>query len=178
MKITQKEETMSPSTNVNLDQVSGLMIFKETVNYMPKFRDSLAQRLEGLHINKCHLKLIVKEDLKQFPLLRGLSLPDNDLEKLDSDLFDFTPLLEVADFSRNNLKFIGANLLDSLVKIRFVDFSGADCIRRNAQSPGEFDELKVELATKCKNEVPTVASEQREEISENNFTGVLASFAA
>jgi hypothetical protein len=144
---------MSPSTYDDNDEIEGLSMWHQIVHYVPKFTVKIRKRLHIIQIYGCGLKELTKEDLKQFPQLRHLFLDKNDLEWLKSDVFVFNPKLEEISFLDNEkLKFIGANLLDSLPKLWNADFRSAGCIHFFAGSPETLNNLKTELKTKCKDE--------------------------
>lgn len=108
LNVTKKGEIMNPIAIASYNQMKGLEIHEQIVHFMPKFTESLAQSLEALLVDSCHLKDVSKEDLQQFSPLKLLSLANNDLEKLDGDLFDFMPRIEVVSFRGNEkLKYIG-----------------------------------------------------------------------
>lgn len=137
----------------NDTRVNGVMIVHQIVNYMPKFSDLLAQRLEYLQVSNCHLKDISKQDLQQFPQLKYLRLPNNDLKRLDRDLFEFNPQLESVAFSGNeNLKFVAENFLDSLTKLRFADFTCVRCVCFTASTPELLKNFNEMLKIHCRDE--------------------------
>jgi hypothetical protein len=149
MNVTKRGEIMSPNFENN-STVKMFEVEKKTVNFMPKFTVLLAKRLESLFIINCHLKVVLKEDLQQFPQLRRLSLSNNDLEWLNGDLFDYNPQLHSVWFNKNNLKFIGENLVNSLTKLDFVDFMDAGCINFCVWKLEMISELKEKLKCSCK----------------------------
>lgn len=63
-----------------ISKSSGFLM--KMANFIPKFTDSIAQRLSLLRVSICHLKVVSKEDLQQFPHSTYPSLPNNDLEWL------------------------------------------------------------------------------------------------
>jgi hypothetical protein len=143
---------MKPSSIDNETYVRGVEIRDQTVNFMPKFTCLLAQRLKALRIWSCHLKVISKDDLQQFPRLLQLFLQFDDIEWLEGDLFNYNPLLEIVGIlGNNNLLFIEANLLDSLKKIRHAYFAPG-CVGVNAESAADLKELMKKLKTSCKDE--------------------------
>lgn len=154
LKVTEKDETMNPSTIDDNEQVKGLVIKNQIVNFIPKFTDSLAKRLEALLVDSCHLKVVSKEDLQQFPQLKRLTLNNNDVERLGGELFDYNPQLELFWFDKDDhkLNFIGANLLDSLTKLKEVMFNGTGCINFYSNNLRTLQQLKKKLETSCKDE--------------------------
>jgi Leucine-rich repeat (LRR) protein len=153
LKITDRGAVMSPSLYDDNDEIEGLNIEYQIVRYIPKFTVKLAKRLKLLRIDRCGLKRVRKEDLKQFPQLERLTLGRNDLEWLEGDLFAFNPNLEVVSLhDSKKLKYIGENLLDSLPKLEAAIFGNSGCIDIVAFEADTLEKLKSDLKIKCKNE--------------------------
>lgn len=151
LTVTERSEIMNQSSIDNDNRVKVMRISDQTVNFIPKFTELLAQRLTVLQVDRCHLKFVSKEDLRQFPQLKEISLLYNDLEWLEGDLFESNPKLEVVLFSYNNeLMFIGANLIDSLPQLRQASFNFAGCMKYHAYNPEMMQRLKIYLKTRCK----------------------------
>lgn len=144
---------MNPSYIDENTRVKSLSIHNQIVNYLPKFTETLAQRLEVLWIESCQLKVVSKEDLRPFPKLLQVSLPHNDLEWLDGDLFDFNPQLGAVLLNDNEkLMIIGANFLNSLRRLWLVNLRSAGCINYYASDREYVQVLKDMLKTSCKGE--------------------------
>jgi hypothetical protein len=171
---------MNPNWIDNDNRVRKLKIFFQTVKFLPKFTVLLAQRLEYFQVHSCHLKVVSKEDLQQFPRLKFISLENNDLEWLNGDLFDFNPKLESVWFGLNKLKYIEENMFDSLTKLQWVDFSHADCIKTFISDPKrKLPGLKEELKTSCKDESTKskMLEERSKTASETTFTILTNTFS-
>lgn len=148
--ITGREDTLNTTSVDNSYLMKALEVDHQTVYYVPKFTGFFAGRIEALSFYSCKLKVISKEDLEQFPMLRQLKLIWNNLEWLNSDLFDFNKNIEAIDFYGNQrLKFIGANLLDLLPNLQKVNFQNCGCIDHSVFGPWLSD-VKDALETKCK----------------------------
>jgi hypothetical protein len=155
LTITHRDAVMNPSSYDDNDNFKSLTIRQQIVHYVPKFIEKFAKRLEYLTIYNCGLKEVRKEDLKQFPQLKILWLKYNDLEWLEGDLFVFNPKIEEIFFEGNKkLKYIEANLLDSLPKLVNANFYLAECIDIWAFNPKQMEKLKTKLKTECK-DTPT-----------------------
>jgi hypothetical protein len=153
IKVTDRGAVMNAGLYDDNDKIKGLIIRVQTVHYVPKITVKMAKRLQLLLIEECGLKEIRKEDLKQFPELKILQLDGNDLEWLEGELFVFNPELVVVSFNGNKkLKYIGANLLDSLPKLGDAYFESTGCIYYDAEGREQVEELKTELKTECKDE--------------------------
>lgn len=180
MNILQQDEVInSADLNINFDKVKGLDIRDQSVHYMPKFSELLAQSLEVLYISHCHLKSINRDDLKQFPNLRMLYLANNDLVSLDSNLFEFTTKLEVISFSWNKLTFIGVNILGPTKNLSKIWFIESGCVNYYAEMPVMTETVEAELQAKCgAKEIREAAAlrNQNDELEKKNdeFSNVIA----
>jgi hypothetical protein len=149
LTITEKCEIQEPSSIDNNVTVKGVRIENKIINYIPRFNESLAQRLTYFRIHNCHLKVVLKEDLQQFTNLTLLSLASNDLEWLGGDLFVFNTKLNVLWFHNNKLKFIGENLFDSATNVWNAHFN--DCFFVEFYDP-DFQKLKENITINCQDE--------------------------
>lgn len=150
LTITKTCEIQEPSLIDNNVTVKGLRIQNKIINYIPRFIESLAQRITYFRIHSCHLKVVSKEDLQQFANLTVLSLASNDLEWLDGDLFDFNTQLDVFWFHDNKVKFIGANLFDSFTKVWNLNID--NCFNFNGNYP-DLQKLKEKITINCQDEL-------------------------
>lgn len=149
MNVTRRAESISSASVSGISQVKGVMIESQTIHYMPKFDEFFGQRLEVMIIVSSHMKVIDKEDLRNYPNLELLRLWYNDLEWLPEDLFEFTPKLRSIDFDGNQLKHIGANILQPLKQLKVVGFNGAGCVNYQADIKEKIELLKGKLLEGC-----------------------------
>jgi hypothetical protein len=148
--ISGREDMLNTTSVDNSYLMKALEVDHQTVYYKPKFTGPFAGRIEALSFYSCKLKVISKDEFEQFPMLRQLKLIWNNLEWLNSDLFDFNKNIEVIDFYGNQrLKFIGANLLDLLPNLQKVNFQNCGCLDHSVFGPWLSD-VKNALKTKCK----------------------------
>lgn len=145
---TINNQTSSFYRNKN---VKFLIVQSQVVNFMPKGIATFFPMLEELEISGSKLKSIKQQDLKPFKSLRKVFFFDNDIEKLDSDLFQFNPEVRVIAFDDNELKFVGKNILKPLRKLVEASFRGRgnSCIFRFADTPSQISELIAELEENC-----------------------------
>lgn len=131
--------------------VKFLLIEAQLVNFMPKGIANFFPKLEELEISNSKLKSIKQEDLKSFKSLKKVFFFTNNLETLDSDLFQFNPELRVVAFDNNELKFVGKDILKPLKKLSEASFLGRgnSCVYKFAQTPSEISELIAEIEAKC-----------------------------
>lgn len=138
-----------PENHYHGENIKFLQILSQTVNFVPKRIEKVFLSIEGLQIDNSKLKTISKQDLEPFKELKIISMSFNDLETLDSDLFSFNPLLKRIHFQNNRLTFIGENVLEPLSNLERAHFNGNVCIKKDAVTPDEMEELKAEIKIKC-----------------------------
>lgn len=124
-----------------------LKIVDQLVLFLPSGLENKFPFLSVLKIWSSGLRSLVQEDIRGMKYLTDLSLSGNDLETLNSNLFEFNRRLIKIDFTRNHLKHIGLNLLKPLKSLVYADFYRNDCIHDGARY--EFDKLKTSLREKC-----------------------------
>lgn len=73
----------------------------------------------------------------------------NRLEKLDQDVFEGNPELELIYLVSNDLKYIHANILQPLSKLKRAYFNSNRCTNMDATSPATLISLKDEFQEKC-----------------------------
>lgn len=116
---------------------------------MPKEIEKFFPDLEAIKIIMSNLKSIKKADLKPFSKLKELCLGKNDLETLDSDLFEFNRELRFVSFYQNKLKFIGEDILKPLKKLEDARFMYNCCISQEALKSSDIPELVDSLTKQC-----------------------------
>ncbi|XP_015250401.1 PREDICTED: negative regulator of reactive oxygen species [Cyprinodon variegatus] len=88
--------------------------------------EGLPQTLEELHLNYNQIKTLHDKSLLPYPSLITLTLACNDLEKVQSKVFEDSKLLENLNFANNNI-YIGYEetsvALRKLPGLRFLDLS-------------------------------------------------------
>lgn len=132
--------------------VSMLLIKYQTVNYFPKGLEKFFPELTGISITFSRLQSIEKSDLEPFIKLRILYLSSNDIEVLLDDVFEFNTELRAIFFKRNQLKFIGKNVLSNLPKLDNANFSFNKCIDQVALTTGAVYSLSRLFKERCSNE--------------------------
>ena len=129
------------------DNVVTLKIIDQLVFFLPSGFVNHFPFLSVLKIWTSGLRSIVQEDIRDMKYLTDFSLSGNDLETLNSNLFQFNQRLIKIDFTRNRLKHIGLNLLKPLKNLVYADFYRNDCIHDGARY--SFEDLKTSLRKKC-----------------------------
>lgn len=87
----------------NSSDVTALVIQNQNCEEFLQELEKGFPNLEGIIFTHSHLKSIESNDLKPFTKLKYLSLINNDLEELHSDLFEFIVNLQHVDFTTNKV---------------------------------------------------------------------------
>lgn len=117
---------------------------------MPHGFDKFFKNLQHLDISECGLKGLSRRHIEVFPMLRRLTLRDNQLEYFDFNILSSNHEIEYVDLSDNHLKRIDTKLLTRmLAHLTFIDVSGNSCVTGSAQGRGEIVSLIHEIYEKC-----------------------------
>lgn len=149
MDSSQTVTSINEHTQVDHDDVKGLLIESQTVKFFPRGVEKFFPNLEDISIYFSKLQSIKKADLKPFKNLQALRLFNNDLEELDGDLFEFNRQLRIIDFDHNKLKSIGSELLTELKKLEQAHFRHNVCIHKGAKSSSQVLRLMADLSRRC-----------------------------
>ncbi|KAJ6636799.1 Leucine-rich repeat-containing protein 15 [Pseudolycoriella hygida] len=105
--------------------------------------------VEALTVWRSNLRSVSSRDLEQFKNLREIWLFTNELEYLESTLFQYNPNVEVISFNANNIKSIGGNFFNFLPKLKKAFFHYNPCVNGEAVDNTKLEELKTEVKDKC-----------------------------
>lgn len=131
------------------NDVKALNIKGGVCTIFPAAIGSLFPNIEVLSVWNASLKIIASRDLQQFSNLRELWLNVNDLNYLESDLFEYNPKVEVIVFKNNQIKFIGGNFFTFLPNLRLADFRSNDCIDGETTDVATLNTIKDKIKEKC-----------------------------
>lgn len=105
------------------------------------------KNIAGLTINNSKLKKISQNDLKEFPKLKEIFIISNEVENLDSNLFEFNKSLKLVWIEGNKIKKIGAEIFDELHELIFINIREIQsCIGMKKIVEDKFDRNKVEIS--------------------------------
>lgn len=136
IEITSNEKQFKNMVEIVFDK---LQVF-----YVPEFHFDY-RAIKKFTVINSHLKIIHREDLKQFSNLKILWLQRNDLEVIESNLFDSNRDLEEINLNQNKIWFVGQNTFKSLLKLKTFNFSNNWCITENV----ELNSLNDIMNQKC-----------------------------
>lgn len=130
--------------------VTQLYITKQNMSHFPRTFTDFFENIVAVHAGNNHLKYLDRFDLQSFIKLRFLYLFKNEIEFLQSDLFQDTPHLQYVSIHSNRLKHIGSKMLAPLKDLRTAYFNKNICIDQQAvHSEYDVAELRLEIAQKC-----------------------------
>lgn len=84
--------------------------------------------IEAITIGESRLERITNKDLRPFKSLFALLITRNKLQSLAGDLFIYSPRIDYIDFSGNQIKTIGLDILKPLRKVRGIFLNKNVCI--------------------------------------------------
>lgn len=112
-------------------------------NFFPK--------LESIRVFQSKLKRISRSDLESFTDLKELDLTYNDIEIINSDLFQSNLKMEAIAFNLNPLKHVAHHVFDHLPNLSTLDFRFTRCVNATAtaNSPMTTFEVIFEIFRQC-----------------------------
>lgn len=129
--------------------VKALWVEWTKLEKLPTNIETFLPNLEVLLWAAGNLVAITADDLRPFPEMKFLSLHNNKIVSLDSDLFHHSPKLVRFEIFVNEIRNVGYDLLANLKELTAVQFSGNPCISFYATTPEVILELKERLVTQC-----------------------------
>lgn len=125
--------------------------------FIPTGIEKFFPNVERIEISRSGLKNLTQNNLKNFSNLKFLNLTSNQLDHLDSDVFEFNDKIEEIDLSENNLKSIRVASLKVLTNLKKLDLSNNLCINETAENEVELKRLKIKLIESCSQSSSTMS---------------------
>lgn len=148
------------SGKVNLN-VQGLKVVDQKLN--GKFPSSIEMFFPNLMIISfinCGLTSISSSDLKPFPSLIALRIDNNNIQSLSNDLFVFNPRIKTFVFQNNQMKRIGAKLVNMFESLNILNLNGNICISGESYNdPEAMRYLLYKVASNCTPTFETIESD-------------------
>lgn len=109
------------------------------------------QELELLSLSNNKLSFLPTDVFKTLPKLKIISLSSNQFENLGNGLFDNNLNLERIYLYQNKIKFIGSGLFNRLLKLNFVNLKDNLCLNKEYRDSKEINLLKNDIKSNCIN---------------------------
>lgn len=136
-------------TNRSTESVKYFTSQHQKIEIFPRNLENFFPRLETFSIYNASLKEISRDDLK-FPELRKLMLYYNEIEIIDSDLFEFTPKIFLISLLYNRIKIVESGTFDGLHKLTLLHFHNP-CHQGDAFNQRIAKNLIKNIYENCKN---------------------------
>lgn len=121
----------------NINEIETLFVNNADVEFLPTGIKNKFKKLRALYIQSSRLLSITKENLKEFGgSLEFLSLPDNNIMSIDSDLFEYNANVKVFSLNRNHIYYIEPEFFTNLMRLKNLQNVNLQSIRCMNQ---EFD---------------------------------------
>jgi hypothetical protein len=153
LEITSENQTISKlvgnhEKGKDATDVLGLYIFGKKCFYFPENVHKFFTNLEGIVIGFAGLKRISNKDLRKTPKLQILMLPNNEIEVLEKDLFEFNPHLKAFVVNHNKIKHIEPGLFSIKILSKIFLYKNT-CIDSVAVSKEQKLELEAAVLEFC-----------------------------
>lgn len=117
-----------------------IKIYEKSCEMIPSGFGSFFPSVEAFSVRRSKLKTVTSADIQQFSHLRELWLDGNNLEYLESNLFEFNKEVEYINCASNNIKYIGGSFLENLPNLQDVSFLFNSCT-----NAGSLDDLQNQV---------------------------------
>ncbi|CAH1710629.1 unnamed protein product [Chironomus riparius] len=151
--ITQEKAIVTSNTNdsIRTDTV-GFRIFNISTRYFPQGLDRMFNNLKVIEISFGQLKEIHQTDLKPFMLLEVIYFYSNDIEVLESGLFDDNKSLRYILFTKNKLAHIDGNVFEKLLHLTNLYLNGNECIDKFTEiNSTALQQIRKTIKNQCQN---------------------------
>lgn len=162
----------------NISEIKALMIGRSTratLKFIPTGIKSQLTNLKALAIQDSGLRIVVKENLKEFGnSLEMVSFMGNLITFIPADLFDYNPKLRGIFLQDNPIRYIEPAFFTKLKNLRRIDMvriSNSSCIDQDFKTSEDHD---IETFSwnygKCKDESAKIESLKLLETDETRFS--------
>ncbi|XP_037051702.1 digestive cysteine proteinase 3-like [Bradysia coprophila] len=129
--------------------VVALNIYEGTCEVIPSGFSSVFPNVEYFSVWSAKLKSVSSADIQQFSKLREIWLYSNNLEYLESNLFEFNPNVQYINFNSNKIKYIGGNFFTNLPNLQKANFRDNPCTSSEANDGAALEAIKREIRQQC-----------------------------
>lgn len=148
--VSSDEEVVTNLESHGYTTIRSFFIHKSPLcNYIPSGVTKFLDHLEVLIVAGTGLRSLKQTDLAPFEFVEELYLNHNQLEVLESDLFELNPKITIINFGNNKFKQIGYNVLEPLENLKNINFKNNECINMDAGSARQLTLLKSKLRSSC-----------------------------
>lgn len=137
--------------------------------FMPHKIENFFPALQEIEIEASGLRKVYKENFANFPHLRTVSLPDNEIESLPGDLFSRNHQMRHIDISRNRIKSIGHELFENLYQLEFLKFDDNICFEGFGYFETDLAVIRDEVIANCS---AVARQEKKIKMEKNDDTSV------
>ncbi|XP_037029186.1 uncharacterized protein LOC119069240 [Bradysia coprophila] len=146
-KVTQMYSVAGHMSGKNNGNVLALRMNSKSMTTFPVNVENFFPNIKALHFGENMISHINNSHLNPFPDLRFLSMWNNHLTSLDSNLFAGLTSMSYINFEFNRIMYVGHDfVLPYSAEIRFYS---NPCISDMASTPDRISLLKFLLAVKC-----------------------------
>lgn len=152
-----KEYFYIHQTNIELEhgshqeyvKITAFSIVNKSIFYLPKRIEIFFPNLEFLEVIHSALKKITSENLKPFHKLKYLDLSCNNIQILESKLFQFNSKLEVLILNENEISTVDQSTFFSLFSLKFVGFLRNRCFSDMTKNCNEVQNIIESIKFSC-----------------------------
>lgn len=141
--------TGNHDVNKTNDNIEYLSIKDQPMPFFPERLLDFFKILKAISLFNTQLVTLSASDLQQIPGLLHLAVQRNNLDSLDADLFQFTPLVRLLAADGNQIQHIGHNFIAHTNDLSYLYLQNNVCINVNAQGRTEVLEIAPTISVLC-----------------------------
>lgn len=123
---------------------------RQTTNFFPQNIKRFFENVQKVLLYTSNISALSKYDLQWLgSQLTHFWFHGNRVEAIESDLFEFTPNVEVIEFSNSQVKYVGGGAFSNLKRLRQLSFTDNLCHSDNATSRSEVIDLALAIESNC-----------------------------
>ncbi|CAG9810076.1 unnamed protein product [Chironomus riparius] len=152
-------------TEMGDHNVTGLFAHSKDWKFMPKNVEKFFENIKLIDIIKSKIQEIHQSDLKPFQKLVYCGFKDNEIQTLETGLFDYNLELELISFWNNRITQVGPNVFDHLTKLTWLYFDENPCLNMRVEDNRQGVLSMVEKVTQnCKTSNSDALKKEIEEL--------------
>lgn len=123
---------------------------RQTTNFFPQNIKRFFENVQKVLLYTSNISALSKYDLQSLgSQLTHFWFHGNRVEAIESDLFEFTPNVEVIEFSNSQVKYVSGGAFSNLKRLRQLSFTDNPCHSNNATSRSEVIDLALAIESDC-----------------------------
>lgn len=135
--------------NMNNSDVKGIQILSQSVDFIPFGFVNFFPNLESVNMQFSTVKTVSKESFDSLRELKELIMNNNQVQVVESNLFDGNPLMIAISFTTNPVRHVGHGVFDNLKYLTHIHFGSTTCINDSGSTRASAEMLMFRIFVSC-----------------------------